>query len=247
MKKASIIIFLSIIIILKSFGQCEENLHTPFFQDAWLSCELSQNPNDIRPASHWVQFDFGYPYTIDTVFIWNYNFWGYEDIGARLLAIDYSLDGSLWKDAGTFEIEKASGSHKYQGTIGAILDNLDARYILLTVVESYDLEIPCAGLSEVKFSLSAKTTSVKENGMIPERLITLSPNPASSQMRLTINANEVPGSVMITDVNGRLIEEVVIAQPKNIQINVSHLIEGIYFVKIAFKNQIVSKRFVKVH
>lgn len=245
MKKASIIIFLSIGIILKSYGQCEENLHTPFYQDAWLSCELSQNPNDLRPASHWVKFDFGFPYTIDTVFIWNYNFWGYEDIGARLLAIDYSLDGSLWEDAGTFEIEKASGSHKYQETIGAVFENLYARYILLTVIESYDLEIPCAGLSEVKFGLSPTTTALEENGSIPDRMITLSPNPASSQMRITMNTNEAPKTIFITDVNGRLIEEVTIEHPRNIELDVSGLVEGIYFVKVAFKNQIVSKRFVK--
>ena len=228
-----------------SFGQCADQLHTPFFEDGWLSCEQTVNPNPVRPMSHWIQFDLGFQYSIDSIYIWNYNFWGYEDLSVKRVAIDYSTDGLLWNNAGEFEIQKSSGSHKYSGALGPVLDKIDARFVLFTVLENWNSELPCAGLAEVKFGLVEQTTSSLDPNS-KDYTINLSPNPAVDHLLISISPNALPDQIQLLDINGKYIRTFQWIGESNQSISVHDLIPGVYIVQMWFGNQIVSKRFVKV-
>lgn len=244
MKKYFYTITFSLLISTQIFGQCETNLHTPFFQDSWLSCEISNNPNPAREMSHWIQYDLGYQYVLDTIFLWNYNFWGYQGVGVRNLAIDYSRDGLNWTEAGVYEIAQASGSHQYEGIIGPILDDIQARFILMTVIDTWTNEVPCAGLSEVKFSLGQMTTSSEDiaddNGVI------IAPNPATDMIQLTFQNLTPAREIVLLDVSGQMIRVINDTGEQSIEMSIDDLKPGVYLIQIAYADRKISTRFVKI-
>ena len=225
-------------------AQCEENLHTPFFGDGWLSCELTQNPNPERGMSHWIQFDFGETYVLDTMYVWNYNFWGYQQLGVKRMAVDYSLDGIIWTASGIYDIPQSTSSHKYEGTEGPIFDNISARYIILTALETWGDIAPCAGLAEVKFSLGEMSTSAEEI-LSAETQMKISPNPATDKINISIKGTELPEQIQIVDVNGRAIQSLQKPVLFNVPVDISRLPSGIYFARLIFENGMVSERFMK--
>ena len=99
--------------------------------DAWLSCETSPNPNTVRGTRHWLQYDLGYVYGLGTTTFWNYNVENETGKGFRQVAIDYSLDGNTWTEAGEFQLEEASGTQNYGGVSGLDLSGINARYLLI--------------------------------------------------------------------------------------------------------------------
>lgn len=130
---------------------CYENSHNILVNDAWLSCNTSTSPNLVRGNSHWIMYDLGYIYNLTSTHFWNYNVSGQQGNGIRNCIIDYSIDGSTWVHATTFEIAQATTNDSYTGVNGPNLGGINARYVLLTADNTWGGS--CAGLSEVRFDL----------------------------------------------------------------------------------------------
>ena len=135
------------------YGQCNDSQYSTNAKDSWVSCQKSTNPNTTRPISHWLKFDLGYVYPLDVTHFWNYNIPQSTGQGFKQVAIDYSLDGTTWTEAGTFQLPEASGTTNYTGSTGLDLTGITARYILITALSNWDGNA-CAGISEVRIAIN---------------------------------------------------------------------------------------------
>lgn len=238
-------IFLAIILLGfsgYSFSQCLEDTHTPFGEDAWLSCSTSDNPNPVRPAGHWIMFDLGFEYVLDSSHIWNYNAWGGADAGIQEAVIDYSLDGVNWISLDTFVIDQASASYKYEGVPGPIFGEVPARYVLLTALSNWG-NPSCTGLSEIRFGLSNVVDT--EEPILEDRSLTVSPNPVDQVANISIQSLDIPEHVALYDLSGKLLmfkDELIV---KNVSFNVQNLPSGVYFVKAKVGEEILTEKLVK--
>ena len=136
------------------YGQCKVANYSTNENDSWLSCEKSLNPNNSRGNSHWLQYDLGYVYGLGATKFWNYNVTNLTGQGFKQVVIDYSLDGTSWIEAGSFQLPEADGHNEYEGVFGLELSGIKARYILITALSNWNGGI-CAGFSEVRFEVAA--------------------------------------------------------------------------------------------
>ena len=147
---------LSLLIIvlfaIKMSGQCYPDRHNTTWFDAWTSCEKSQNPNEVRGNTHWIMYDFGHTYKLEEVQFWNLNDPDNLDSGIKYAFIDYSIDGSTWTFFGRQHFNKATGKSIYEGDKAFEFNGAVARYVLLTVDETWGGD--CAGFSEIKIAVS---------------------------------------------------------------------------------------------
>ena len=236
-------IILALIFFASGNTQCLEDTHTPFADDGWKSCEPSANPNPAHSPGHWIMYDLGYEYTIDSTYIWNFNAWGQSEAGVKNAVFDYSLDGVNWTNQSIFNIDQASGSYKYQGAPGPDFAGTIARYILVTVVSNYG-DPDCAGIGEIKFFVSESV------GLEPElevdNQILVSPNPVENIANVSIKSEILPESVALYDLAGRLIEEKISLLSKNVSFQMKGLAGGIYFVKARVGEVMLTEKIVKV-
>lgn len=191
----------------------------------------------------------------------------YDDIDDNGISTDFT-NFQLWLYEGTNNIEIHFGPNSitqpalsYSGETGSsvelitgfdfALDEYGANTITLEgiptaptvkVINTFDsLEflngtIPNGTI--YKFTKTGGTVGVKENNAVQAQIY---PNPALSLITITSD-NESINSVVITDVNGRIVTEI----PSNFQsIDVSGLDSGIYFAQINTYEGSVVKRFVK--
>jgi len=138
-------------------AQCTDDSHSTNANDSWLSCQTSTNPNSARGNSHWVMYDLGYAYGLSSTTFWNYNVANETNNGFKDIAIDYSLNGTTWTEAGIFQLPQANNNANYSGSTGLDLTGINARYVLVTALNTWGGT--CAGLSEVQFEVVPSSTS----------------------------------------------------------------------------------------
>jgi hypothetical protein len=206
-------------------AQCGDSTHSATASDAWVSCQPAPSPNDDRGSSHWIQYDFGYIYTLTTSHVWNANLSSDTDRGLREVVIDYSLDGQNWTELGTFEFGKASGYQSYRGESGPDFGEVAARYVLITALSNHG-DPGCYGLSEMRFDLNAVTSAkmVTENGPLG-----LYPNPTAGPLRVELSQWH-PTHLRVIDLQGRIVQQFTGRIPE--QLDVSELPAGLYFVSV---------------
>ena len=231
---------------VQGYSQCLDQPHTPYYEDGWLSCQMQDNPNEIRPVSHWIMYDLGWEYTLDSSYIWNYNSWGINDRGMKDVIIDYSLDGQNWMLLDTFEFEMASGSVKYEGFEGPDFGGVAARYVLLTALNNWGNE-PCTGLSELKIYIGEPTTSVDPELEINTVGITVVPNPVQNKAEISILSEAIPERVALYDISGKVLQTKSNLNSKNVTMDLSGLPGGVYFVKAWVDDGLASTKLVKVN
>ncbi len=242
-KYLSIIIF-ALVYCFQGYSQCLEDTHTPFKNQGWKSCTTSLNPNPAHPAGHWILYDLGYEYTLDSTYIWNFNEWGESSTGVQNAIFDYSLDGETWTNLGTFLIDEASASYKYEGAAGPDFDGIIARYVLVTAASNWG-NSDCTGLSEIKFFVS-ETVDLDPDLEISENLMLINPNPVKDIAYVSIKSEVLPESVALYDLAGRLIEEKLSVLSKNVAFQMKELPGGIYFVKARVGEVVLTEKVVKV-
>ena len=115
----------------------------------WLSCQVTDNPNPIRPRSHWIQYDLQVKHELYQTQVWNYNVSGATSQGFEMVAIDYSLDGSTWIEEGVYNWTQATGDSNYSGFPGPDFAGAEARYVLIT---SLDDTTTCRGIGKIAFT-----------------------------------------------------------------------------------------------
>ncbi|MBT8190637.1 MAG: T9SS type A sorting domain-containing protein [Bacteroidia bacterium] len=155
-------IYAFIILLLVSSSFCTAQCFDPdasIWKDTWASCEQSPNPIQAYGMSHWIQYDFGSIRNLSKSWIWNTNDPDKLNQGFNQVSIDYSEDGIDWIHWGEMTFPKAQGVAVYGGFPGPDLQNIKARYILLTALSNYG-HSSCSGLAEIKFNLKTEETDM---------------------------------------------------------------------------------------
>lgn len=94
----------------------------------------------------------------------------------------------------------------------------------------------------VPLGLELGSPNVEKNVLSYE--ITISPNPARSILRISVPQNYSKYYVEIIDTKGSLLKKMKLFSSSN-EINISHLADGIYFIKIRIKGENKIFRFIK--
>jgi len=201
---------------------CNDQTHSANIHDSWVSCERTENPNAIRGDSHWVLYDLGYVYSLGSTHFWNYNVFGSTENGMKEIAIDLSINGTDWTEAGIIELGEAPGSPTYEGETGIDLGETEVRYVLLTALDTWGGS--CAGLSEVRFDIEG-TVSINEMQDAPYT-VEVFPNP--SMQHIFIQTDWKVREIIITNTTGQEVFRGSFTSP----LDISMLPEGIYFITL---------------
>ena len=235
MKKVKTLISYLIMVVFfllktMTFAQCVDETHTTNISDSWVSCQKDLNPNSARENSHWVQYDLGYLYKVDSMKIWNYNVSGETNKGMKNIVIDYSIDGINWTEATTSFLMEASGNDNYIGENMIDIGTVDTRYILLTANDTWGAD--CAGISEVRLSI-AGTVSGLNDVYANEAEITLFPNPTEDIF--VIEGILKDYKISILSAQGYLLKQFN-SLHNQVIIDISDLPPGMIFVRIENEN-----------
>jgi len=230
-------------------GQCFPNRHSTNFFDGWVSCEPATNPNSLRPVSHFILYDFDKVFKLGQMYIWNTNDPAHLDWGMRDVAIDYSIDGETWFHAGDFTFPQASGLSTYEGDIGPYLNEVEARYLLITGINNYGGE--CFGLSEMRVNGERVILSDVEDVTSLDCVdVSIYPNPFAEKMTLHFTAG-CQGDVhyILYDALGHEImtekTNLVSGQNKTIELG-RDLPAGSYMLYIEFGGKSLQKSIIKM-
>lgn len=236
-------IFLMILSLSNSSNaQCFDDGHSPFQEQGWLSCNTSVGPIPERGNTHWLLYDFGHIYTLDSVYFWNHNVWGETEMGVKSILIDYSTDKENWNTIGPINIDKAPGSWKYTGMQGPSLGNVDAKYVLVTVISTWQDDASCAGLAEVRFGVN---NSVDVAEIEPSYEWAILPNPAIDKIVIRLPEVGEISNLTIYNSMGQKVRGLEIPSNNELTVQLNDLNEGIYFVSVRTDSQILTKSFVK--
>lgn len=126
-------------------GLDADDLHSNGDSDGWLT-----GPGMALPG--WICYEFDRPYVLRQVKVWNSNqaLESYLGFGAKSVLIESSLDGQGWNPVKTEEFPQASGLFPCAGFMVG-LNDVQAKFIRLTIQSNWGGFIPQSGLSEVRF------------------------------------------------------------------------------------------------
>lgn len=186
-------------------AQCYSDRHSTNWFDGWVSCHSKTSPNPSNTAGHWLLYDLGNRYKIDKLKIWNSNDPSHLDWGMKEVKVDYSKDSIVWKTIGILDLEKATGTNRYEGMDWLNVSIPDAKFILLTAVSNFGRD-SCYGLAEIRFSAEklnlTKVNELSENENIQT---TVSPNPFTELFYTHIvTSNPEILSYQCTDITGKI-------------------------------------------
>lgn len=124
-------------------------------------------PAGTTPGSHFAQFGFDQAYTLENLWIWNWNETtdpSYNRFGWKHLGVDYSTDGATWTNFTTDTIIPiADGSPNMAASLILPLGGISAKYVVLTNTGAFASAeenwsngafLADAGLSEVRFEIA---------------------------------------------------------------------------------------------
>jgi len=223
---------------LQLSGQCYPDRHSTALADAWISCELTQNPNPERTVTHWIMYDFGQVESIDGMKIWNANLPEFPDIGIEVFALDYSTDGVTWTTLGEFDIPDHDPNVFYQGDDIEGIPEFEASRVIITAVRTKGGT--CAGLSEIRFIQGETATSTTDISAFDYEIF---PNPTADFVNINIKDDNFETSYYeMIDFNGRILNRVFTTE-KAIQLNMKGFVDGQYVIKIFGQNdQVISEQ-----
>lgn len=127
-------------------GLDDANLHDTGQSNMWLSAGSDTDP--------WIQYEFSQPQKLDEMWIWNSNqsIEGFVGFGTKEVTIETSEDGSVWTPLeGVPEFARAPGSVGYSHNTVVDFGGVRARYVKLSIHDTWGTVSNQAGLSEVRF------------------------------------------------------------------------------------------------
>ena len=126
-------------------GLDADNLHSAEATDMWLSSS--------EPQGAWIQYEFDKVYKLHEMWIWNFNKEGLNTMsGLRDVAVEYSIDGDIYTQLGTYEFAEAPGMAGYAHNPTVDLGNVLAKYVRISANSNWsDGIVDQYGLSEVLF------------------------------------------------------------------------------------------------
>lgn len=205
-------------------AQCDYGSHSVNWEDAWLSCSVTDNPNPERGQSHWIMYDLGSPHAFFESWIWNYNVSNETGLGMRNCYFDFSLDGENWTNWGTLEVDQAPGNSDYSGVAGPYFDGAVGRYLLITMDTNWD-GTGCRGFAEIKVDVEDTTVDIEEASIE----FNVFPNPANDQVTIRHYAQGDALTLQIKDTSGRTVFNDQLYGSTG-YVNVNRWESGLYFV-----------------
>jgi len=148
--KKYILFVLSLFVAITLNAQCADNGN--YWNQSWVSCTTSTNPNSARSNSHWILYEFHESQYIDSTYIWNSNRTGESGWGIKDVVIDYSIDGTTWLELGQYNFPQAPETNNYDGFDGPEFDGVFLKKILITVLSTHDGGA-CASIAEMQFKI----------------------------------------------------------------------------------------------
>jgi len=249
MKKILLLIVVLLMCRYMASSQCYPERHSTNFFDGWISCEPAPSPNPVRPKSHFIMYDFGKIYKLGQMKIWNTNDPSHLDWGMRDVVIDYSIDGQNWSTAGEFTFAQASGLSTYEGDPGPFLNDIEARFLLITGLTNYGGE--CFGLSEFRVEGEVVfATDVDVVSALDCVDVSLHPNPFAEKMTMVL-APGCSGDLryILYDALGHEVKAekttLISGQEKAIEVG-RDLPAGSYMMRIEFGGKSVNKSIIKM-
>jgi len=103
-------------------------------------------------------YDFGNPYRLSTMHLWNCNQFGETNQGINEYIVDYSMDGITWISIGEYNLDEATGSSFYEGQEGPDFNLIDAQYVLITAVSNHGGA--CYSLGEMRINIESSPVPV---------------------------------------------------------------------------------------
>lgn len=227
--------------------------NTAIWNNPWLSCQTTTNPNTSRGASHWIRYDLGATYKLGKMQVWNVNKTGESNKGFKEVVIDYSLNGTAWTQLGTYQLNQGTEEAIYPGVEAANFNGLSARYVLITAISNWGAS-SCSGISDVKFNIApsllqdASAMLVARNStdwsnLTPQSMLEKTntnflvyPNPTSHSTNLLLeNEVDLNATITISDVTGRLIQSIpveVVTGRNDWTLSLEGIPSGTYFVNV---------------
>ncbi len=134
-----------------------DDKHSNDWRDMWLSVSGggggAGNPSpsgSTGPA--WIAYEFDKVYKLHQMWVWNYNAGTNEDRGMRNVTIEYSTDGTNYKQLGGHEFAIAPGTADYEHDTEVNFGGAVAKYVVITANEvDGSWGANRYGLSEVRF------------------------------------------------------------------------------------------------
>ena len=227
--------------------------NTTIWNNPWLSCQTTTNPNNSRGASHWIRYDLGAAYKLGKMHIWNVNKVGESNKGMKEVVIDYSLNGTTWTQLGNFQFSQGTEEAIYAGFEGANFNGLSARYVLITAISNWG-DASCSGISDVKFNIAPallqdvsailanarnrELTDILDTKMPKKEnaQFLVYPNPTNNNTNLFLeNTKETAATIAITNITGRLIQSIpveILTGRNNWTLSLENIPSGTYFVNV---------------
>ncbi|MFT6810615.1 MAG: hypothetical protein ACJA01_003860 [Saprospiraceae bacterium] len=150
--KTAILFILSVCMTWLMHSQCNPYTQDNVWNESWESCNPSANPAIPTSTNHWIQYDFGQVFKIDSLHLWNYNVDSNTiNKGVKDFSIYTSIDSIVWKSQGAFSAAPGTGSTNYLGQSYDGFQPFDAKYLVFNIEENHGAS--CSGISEVLFGI----------------------------------------------------------------------------------------------
>jgi len=224
-------------------SQCVEESHSPFADQGWFSCQKSLSVIPERGEQHWIQYDFNEPYVLLDMQIWNHNVWGQTGAGVKSILIDYSMDQENWSTIGPLEIEKATGSWKYTTEEVFDFEEVVAKHVLITVIDTWDSNSDCAGFGELRIGVDM-FVSTNEQALVQN--FEVYPNPAIESIKVDLHDIPEVEIIEMSNAVGQVLQTYKNVNNEQLSIDINQLTEGMYFINVYTAEGKVSKSFVKI-
>ncbi len=212
-------------LVQNGFGQCDVAEHSTNWEDAWVSCSVSESPNPDRGDVHWIIYDMGDVYSLESSQIWNFNVGGQTNLGVRNVYFDISLNGTDWAEFGNEEIAEAPGTDDYIGIPGPDFGGIAARYLLLSVQSNWGGD-DCAGFAEIRVNREYLGVGIDENSN--DITMTLYPNPTSEVLTIKHYQNKSLSMQVLNGSGQIILQERLSGTTKSL--NVSGWAAGLYML-----------------
>jgi hypothetical protein len=208
------------------------------------------NPNPVRGESHWILYNFNYPYELFQMHVWNTNSPDYWADGMQDIVIDVSNDGVTWTEVGEFRIPMADATSTYEGVDLFNFGGTRAQYVLITGLTNHGGS--CFGLSEIRIDVTDEVIVADREPPKPVCLTAIVfPNPVQAASKAIISnlCSTAPITYTIEDISGRTLQSgqlISTTGELELPLEVSPLSAGSYILSLQQEGLIRRVKMVKV-
>lgn len=243
-------IYLLVLCCVLSFSTVTAQLyidrHSTDPADGWKSCSKKMNPNPEMGEGHWIEFAFDSIHVLSNLKLWNHNDPHHLEDGVSRIEVQYSLDHELWKSAGEFDVKKSQGSSFYEGEDLGTLNDLQAKYVVITALDNHGGK--CYGIDEIRIGISEVMTSTTDPELM--QAVRIYPQPISDELNIHIELSRAQTvEYQILNSLGQVVQSdswSTTSGKNRMMIQISAWAAGTYWLKMQIDGKYVQKKFIKL-